>query len=589
MGELVCKVCGYEGQAGQTECPECGAPLYPVERAPGPEAAVPGEVYITSKVPAKKQPSPRGRRLRWAACFLALCLIFQGCGLWLQGQRKGMFPAMGESWYYQYNSNLITPEGYFPLPMASYVQGSGVGGRAVIVDQRAIIYGGRYSDLADAITVYYYDGHTIQETDWSSAYLNADATVLFFVRREGEECVLSRRDLERDRTQELLRDKGWISISAMASDGSAVMYYAGETEAPDELKQWLWSSRSGATLLETPEDGAREYTLKLGREGTNRLTYRFAETGADMIQEVSVRVDWGRRGIQREFSEENMSVLTDRDLTEIIYRDADGIWRYENETGKTREIAGLEGVEKLWALTPYTRGAMLGQSKLTPWVYQGEDNHLYRIGSDLQAEDLTPEGEARRFYIHPEGKELYYTTWQGELVRILRPLERNWEALPPVTLATGGDVEAATDLSVLAGKVSSGGRMSWRIFTEDGEDILLEHAAQNGWAQCLSGGGCWYEGKGHELWFWSRETGEQKVMGPGNSATVAAVGDGAQAILCQISYPDGKTQEDYWLLDNKGNATKLEVREDGIAGVEEQDGSRYGIGGVLSSRYIPIA
>lgn len=583
MGELVCKVCGYEGQAGQTECPECGAPLHPVERAPGPEAAVPGEVYITSKVPAKKQPSPRGRRLRWAACFLALCLIFQGCGLWLQGQRKGMFPAMGESWYYQYNSNLITPEGYFPLPMASYVQGSGVGGRAVIVDQRAIIYGGRYSDLADAITVYYYDGHTIQETDWSSAYLNADATVLFFVRREGEECVLSRRDLERDRTQELLRDKGWISISAMASDGSAVMCYTGVDGGLEE--RWLWSQRAGATPLEAPEDGAREYTLKLGREGRNRLTYRFAETD----EEVSVRVDWGRLGIQREFAKENMSVLTDRDLTEIIYRDADGIWRYENETGKTREIAGLEGVETLWALTPYTRGAMLGQSKLTPWVYQGEDNHLYRIGSDLQAEDLTPEGEARRFYIHPEGKELYYTTWQGELVRILRPLERNWEALPPVTLATGGDVEAATDLSVLAGKVSSGGQMGWRIFTEDGEDILLEHAAQNGWAQCLSGGGCWYEGKGHELWFWSRETGEQKVMGPGNSATVAAVGDGAQAILCQISYPDGKTQEDYWLLDNKGNATKLEVREDGIAGVEEQDGSRYGIGGVLSSRYIPIA
>lgn len=583
MGELVCKVCGYEGQAGQTECPECGAPLYPVERAPGPEAAVPGEVYITSKAPAKKQPSPRGRRLRWAACFLALCLIFQGCGLWLQGQRKGMFPAMGESWYYQYNSNLITPEGYFPLPMASYVQGSGVGGRAVIVDQRAIIYGGRYSDLADAITVYYYDGHTIQETDWSSAYLNADATVMFFVRREGEECVLSRRDLERDRTQELLRDKGWISISAMASDGSAVMCYTGVDGGLEE--RWLWSQRAGATPLEAPEDGAREYTLKLGREGRNRLTYRFAETD----EEVSVRVDWGRLGIQREFAEENMSVLTDRDLTEIIYRDADGSWRYENETGKTREIAGLEGVETLWALTPYTRGAMLGQSKLTPWVYQGEDNHLYRIGSDLQAEDLTPEGEARRFYIHPEGKELYYTTWQGELVRILRPLERNWEALPPVTLATGGDVEAATDLSVLAGKVSSGGQMGWRIFTEDGEDILLEHAAQNGWAQCLSGGGCWYEGKGHELWFWSRETGEQKVMGPGNSATVAAVGDGAQAILCQINYPDGKTQEDYWLLDNKGNATKLEVREDGIAGVEEQDGSRYGIGGVLSSRYIPIA
>lgn len=583
MGELVCKVCGYEGQAGQTECPECGAPLYPVERAPGPEAAVPGEVYITSKVPAKNQPSPRGRRLRWAACFLAFCLLLQGGGLWLQGQRKGMFPAMGESWYYQYNSNLITPEGYFPLPMASYVQGSGVGGRAVIVDQRAIIYGGRYSDLADAITVYYYDGHTIQETDWSSAYLNADATVLFFVRREGEECVLSRRDLERDRTQELLRDKGWISISAMASDGSAVMCYTGVDGGLEE--RWLWSQRAGATPLETPEDGAREYTLKLGREGRNRLTYRFAETD----EEVSVRVDWGRLGIQREFAEENMSVLTDRDLTEIIYRDADGSWRYENETGKTREIAGLEGVETLWALTPYTRGAMLGQSKLTPWVYQGEDNHLYRIGSDLQAEDLTPEGEARRFYIHPEGKELYYTTWQGELVRILRPLERNWEALPPVTLATGGDVEAATDLSVLVGKVSSGGQMGWRIFTEDGEDIPLEHAAQNGWAQCLSGGGCWYEGKGHELWFWSRETGEQKVMGPGNSATVAAVGDGAQAILCQISYPDGKTQEDYWLLDNKGNATKLEVREDGIAGVEEQDGSRYGIGGVLSSRYIPIA
>lgn len=582
MGELVCKVCGYEGQAGQTECPECGAPLYPVERAPGRSAAVLGEVYITSKAPAKNQPSPRGRRLRWAACFLAVCLLLQGGGLWLQGQRKGMFPAMGESWYYQYNSNLITPEGYFPLPMASYVQGSGVGGRAVIVDQRAIIYGGRYSDLADAITVYYYDGHTIQETDWSSAYLNADATVMFFVRREGEECVLSRRDLERDRTQELLRDKGWISISAMASDGSAVMCYTGVDGGLEE--RWLWSQRAGATPLEAPEDGVREYTLKLGREGRNRLTYRFAETD----EEVSVRVDWGRLGIQREFAEENMSVLTDRDLTEIIYRDADGSWRYENETGKTREIAGLEGVETLWALTPYTRGAMLGQSKLTPWVYQGEDNHLYRIGSDLQAEDLTPEGEARRFYIHPEGKELYYTTWQGELVRILRPLERNWEALPPVTLATGGDVEAATDLSVLAGKVSSGGQMGWRIFTEDGEDILLEYAAQNGWAQCLSGGGCWYEGKGHELWFWSRETGEQKVMGPGNSATVAAVGDGAQAILCQISYPDGKTQEDYWLLDNKGNATKLEVREDGIAGVEEQDGSRYGIGGVLSSRYIPF-
>lgn len=592
MEEIFCKVCGYIGGVGETECPECGAPLHPVERTPEPETATPEEVYITKETEKKKRGSTKGRKARWAACFLAACLLLQGAGLWLLGRGDRMFLTAGGDWCLQWNGELVTPEGVFPLPQTAYAQGIGIGRRAVIVDRGAYLYGSAYTDRVDATQVYYYDGHTIQLTDWLSGYLNGDATVLFFTRREGEDYVLSRRELERDRTEELLRSREPLLLDGMATDGSALTCYTWEdSEERSGQNRWLWSRRAGTIPVEAETAEAREYTVKLGRNGDNRLVYRFDEPGPDLIGDAITMVDWGRRGIRTELPD-NGNYITDRDLTQVIYRDPDGVWRYEDETGRTAEIAGLEEVETLDALVPGTRGAWLGQSRLTPWVYEGSDNHLYRIGNDLQATDLTPEGEVERAFIHPEGKELCYSPYSGGVFHIERPLKRNWETRQLSERL--GELTVSVDLSTRAMKtIMIGGQVCTQILIDEGEPVLLEHARQAGWVYCLNGGGCWYEGVGHELWFWSRETGEQKIMGPGNSATVTGVGDGGQALLSLTSYPEGETQTDYWLLDNKGNATRLEVREDGIAGAEDQDGAdwrtmRFGAGGALSSVYIPV-
>lgn len=595
MGELVCKVCGYEGQAGQTECPECGAPLHVVETAPPvAETVLPEgqEVYITQKKKDKKrakQVGPKARFVRWAACFLTLCLVLQGAGLWLLGRGDGMFLQTGENWWVAYNDFLVTPSGLFPLTRTAYPQGLGIGGRAVIVDRGAFLYGGTYADRDVSPTVYYYDGHTIQPTDWENGYLNGDGTVLFFTRREGEDYALYRRDLERDRTEELLRTQTSPILDAMAQDGSAIRCYTLENVGEDvSERRWLWSRRTGTVFEGTEADRERrEYIMKLGRNGDNRLTCRFNEPGPNIMEEVTQVVDWGRRGTETELSDRWRAYITDRNLTQILYRDKEGRWRYEDERGKTGELAGLEKVEGLEPLTPDTRGAWLGMARLTPWIYLGSDGHLYRIDNDLRVTDLTPEGETRQAYIHPEGKELLYVDRTGGLFRVQSPLKRNWEATrlgeKPV-----GELMVSVDLSMRVGSfLNDEGRKEYRVVTAAGTYTALEHASNTGWVHCLNGG-CWYEGKGHELWFWSRETGEQKVMGPGNSATVMTVGDGDQAVLSVTTYPEGKTQVELWLLDNKGNATRLEVREDGIASVADgSDGynwnsAGYGSGGRLS-------
>lgn len=603
MKELVCKVCGYEGQSGQAECPECGAPLHVVETTPAVEETAPAEgqeVYITPKKRRNEKhgahAGAKARFARWAACFLALCLILQGTGLWLLGRGDGMFLKAGESWWIHYNDALVTPSGVFPLSQTAYVQGMGIGDRAVIMAPGAFLYGGTYSDRALSNTVYYYDGHTIQPTDWESGYLNVDGTVLFFIRREGEDYVLYRQDVERDRTEELLRSRERLMLDSMAQDGSAVTCYAWEDrEERGSRKMWRWSRRTGTILegIET-EPERRELVMKLGRDGDNRLTYRFQEPGPNLMEEATFTVDWGRRGIRTELSNRWQAYATDRELTQILYRDKEGRWRYEDETGRSEELTGLEEVEGLEPLTPDTRGAWLGLARLTPWIYRGDNDHLYRIDDDLRVTDLTPKGEVEQTFIHPEGEELFYSTYIDGTFRIRRPLKKNWE----VTRISEQllDLTVAADLSVCAAKVWKEGKLK-AVVIADGEEIPLEQARQsgNGWLHCLNGGGCWYEGKGHGLWFWSRETGEQKVMGPGNGATVISVGDGDRAILSLTAHlnPEGE-EYSFWLLDHQGNAIRLEVREDGIA--DAADGSDgynwssagYGSGGRLSPAAIPL-
>lgn len=602
MRELICKVCGYVGQSGQTECPECGAPLHVVETAQPVAETAPAEgqeVYITQKKENKKrarQTGSKARSVRWAACFLTLCLVLQGAGLWLLGRGDGMFLRTGENWWIFYNDFLVTPSGLFPLTRTAFPQGFGIGGRAVIVDHGAFLYGGTYSDRdVSTTTYYYYDGQTIQPTDWENGYLNGDGTVLFFTRREGEDYALYRRDLERDRTEELLRTQTLPVLDAMAQDGSAIRCYTWEAagEGGDE-RRWLWSRRTGTVFEGTETDmERREYIMKLGRNGDNRLTCRFNEPGPNIMEEVTQVVDWGRRGTETELSDRWRAYITDRDLTQILYRDGEGRWRYEDERGKTGELAGLEKVEGLEALTPDTRGAWLGMARLTPWVYRGSDDHLYRIDDDLRVTDLTPEGEVEHAFIHPEGKELYYATRVDGTFRIQRPLKKNWRAVQ-ISEKPLMDLTVATDLSVCAAKASAEGTVGVVVIV-DGEETALEHASNTGWVHCLNDGCCWYEGKGHELWFWSRETGEQKVMGPGGSTTVIDADDGDQAVLCLTSYSNPVGEErSYWLLDNKGNATRLEVREDGIAGAADgSDGyhwnsAGYGSGGRLSPAAIPL-
>lgn len=591
MKEMRCKVCGYVGQETETDCPECGAPLHAVETAPAApveeEAAPPSrKVYIIQKLWSEK-----GRAVRWAAGFLAVCLLLQGAGLWLLHRGDGgMFLKTGENWHEGWDGGMLTPEGYFPLGQFCYVQSGSIGAAAVIMD-----YSGYLSSAYPAFNaVYYYNGHTIESTDWLTGYLSGDGRTLFFIRQEGEERILYRRDVERSWTQELLRTKEELTLGRMATDGSAVLCYTGTRETDGWMgswKTWLWSRASGVKAVETWEienENEYEYVMWLGRDGTNRVSHHYSLLSSDLVDQGGMKtvVDWGRRGERTELQDVGSGIAVDRDLTQILYRDGEGRWRYEDETGRTGEIIGLEGVENLSALTPNIQGATLGMARLTPWVYEGSDRHLYCIGDDLQAVDLTPEGKVSQAYIHPEGEELYYIAQGGKLFHIQHPL-KGGRMTTPMGDANVAELSVSADLSVCVGKtVGSSGGLGWNVITRQGEYIPLEHAAKNGWVSCVNGG-CWYESEDHALWFWSEATGEQKAMEPWSNAMVISVGDGDQAILRRTS--DRETA-DYWLLDNKGKATKLEVREDGIEGAYDPgstDGYRYGGGRVLNLRTTP--
>lgn len=579
MGEVFCKVCGYQGTVGQSECPECGAPLVKAETpASAPPKAL-AEVDITRKL-REKRPRP----VRRAAVLLALCFVIQSLGLWgLRRLEDRAFLDGGTNWSYLYNGDLVTPFGVWELDDWVIDTGANAGPRRVLRSVASLL-SSQYHPPEDAR--YYYDGETLRRIDWSWGALSGDGKVLFYARQEGEDLVFYRQEGRRGRSRELDRVPGDAAAGMLVTyDGSAAVYAVG-TWMGDGPIFCQWSEKTGVTELDGEEGLSLFY---LGRNGTNRLRVIGPDGG-----EMEFHVEWGESGRESVFPLSG-AFAVDRDLTEVLARSDDDTVIYENQAGERRSV---EGFPAGWYFRPlqgggpgaYTDRNGLVAERLTDWVYQSQDDRLYYLSEDLTVTELTGQWTVKDCVISTDGRTLYCLSKLGELYRLEKAGD-GWSA-DKIAEDWGTDgLTAAQDLSLLDGRdVTLGVKRYAHILldTATGETRTVEHSGI-GWEGCLlNGGGCWYL-DGDALWYWSLETGMAELKltldGLGTDAgageepasenwdfALEVVGDGAQALLVRQPMADeyvvagggtlngGGLSGGYRLLTADGGVERLETR-----------------------------
>ncbi len=608
MAKTLCKVCGYEGSPGEAECPQCGAPLWPIEAgsAETPASELTGEVYITTapkaKPKEKKPASPRRVHLCLAVGFLAVCLLLQGVGLWkLAGQKA---PDWSLVWY----GELITPEGIVPLPDDVEPMGSGgQGPRQLFWSLEDIVYGG-----FNRLGTYYYDGESVRRTEWTSAALSPDNQVLFYVTDlpEGGQ-ALFRRDERTGREEELDRGEQ-LGISASDFSGDALSYVKQTTG--EGVQPLLW--RQGAERPEAPMG----LPIYLGPGGNSYFTYNYSlgdqNFGADESWYwAAVWDDAGTKttGISSAFT-------MDRDVTELLYQDEAGAWRYENAAGEKVRLEGLPQNQTLRrVLQENAYFDPLGMPvHVTDWVYVGGGGTLYCLSKDLTVTNLSGDAAVQNAVMDPEGDQLIYqATEKGEaktaLYRAVDPLSPDRRIVRELA---EDDVKAFTtspDGSAVLAKVRPGGTpgaVAYKFSVEGGpwETVKMTTVDANYFTmdgvQVMNGGGCWYldDGSMHKALHYQSPSGEietkltwtsllSSTMYPAEPGAVTLSGalemdmdlmavSGDQALL-RVSFSkrlvkektmtgadiddwideEGKPDARYWLLDKDGSMEELERLE----------------------------
>lgn len=592
MKQTFCKLCGYVGGVGETDCPDCGAPLFTreavAEETPGQE------VDITLKT----KDHPSHPRLRWAAGFLAACLAVQGAGLWLTQRSKPQEWSYANLWG---GGGLVTPQGVWQAEEDELFAVSDNAG-----PQRVLV-GLNYSDPEKMTRViYYYDGHTLEKTDWEEAGISEDGKTLFYTTGvSGQGQSLKRRDIKTGREEELARAER-LALNLIDSAGTACTYFAGSAETfnTEQAQRFLWQASTGTSReLES-------VVWVLGRGGDNYLiTCDGMLNGGDVNDDSQWyhRVVWGKRGEHTDFKGERY--LVDRDLTELLYRDEEGYWRYENEEGDTAELPDLPRANDLWYLraagTPYNTRP----DGLRGRVYHA-NSRLYYLGEDLTVTDLTGEGTIISDTVfNEETQTLYYCqTDTGKVGGALYRMEDPCSDRRKTTLVVEKNVRAyavSQDGSTLCVSVWEGAPVNaviWKISVDGGPFRPLEHAKSvqsygDRSVLPVNDGGCWYLASNtslrRELWYRApdgTETLKLAYTSPASSTlyddppetvtlpwtpvvtnlSLTTVGDGSQALalverdgdVSAQKYPSAYSMTrdvSYWLLEADGAMRELEV------------------------------
>ncbi len=597
MGKMLCKVCGYAGGPGEAECPQCGAPLWPAEGADAHTPAPTDEVYITTATAAKpkekKPASPRRTHLCLAAGFLAVCLLVQGLGLWKLTARS--LPDWSMVWY----GALITPEGIVPMPDDKEPMGSGGRGPRRLFWGYERVPNGWVNSASDQPRTYYYDGETVQTTDWVTALLSWDNHVLFYVTAlpEGGQ-VLYRRDERTGSVQELDRGE-WLNVSTSDVSGDALVYVK---QTGEDYQVLLW--RQGADHPETPTG----IPMYLGPGGHSYMAYNydlFYDQNVGREETWDWAVAWDETGTKEVVV--GGSFLVDQDVTELLYQDETGAWRYENAAGEQTRLEGLpQTLRRVLRENEYF-DPMGMPVRVTDWIYVGGDGALYYLSKDLTVTNLSGTAAVQNAVVNTEVDQLVYqATEKGEAVTALYRVD---DPLSPdrriVRELAEDDVKAfavSPDGSAILAKVRPGGTPGATVYklSVDGgpwQTVGMDPDADSNYfvidgVQVMNGGGCWYLGKATSLrktlcyqspsgeietkltWtslasstFYPAEPGAINLP-----ASVGVVGvdlmavSGDQALL-RVSADDWIDDDEdepdarYWLLDKDGSMTELERLE----------------------------
>ncbi len=595
MGKMLCKVCGYAGGPGETECPQCGAPLWPAEAGTEPAATLADEVYITTEPEAKpkekKPASPRRAHLCLAAGFLAVCLLVQGLGLWkLTGQKV---PDWSMIWY----GELITPKGIVPLPDdVEPMSSGGHGPRRLFWSLEDFVAGG----IGGQPVTYYYDGESVQTTDWIHAALSWDNQVLFYVSDlpEGGQ-VLYRRDERTGRVQELDRGEQ-LGISNSDVSGDALSY---AKQTGEDVQVLLW--RRGTEGPETPVG----MPMYLGPGGHSYLAYNYSLL---IDQNVGQEATWDWAAVWDDAGTKtvmgNGIFTVDQDVTELLYQDEAGVWCYENAAGKQARLEDLPQNQTLRRVMRenesfYVKGM---PAHVTDWVYAGSDGALYCLSKDLTVTNLSGDAAVQNAVMGAEWDQLVYmATEKGEaktaLYRVEGPLSPDRRIVRELAEDDVKAFAVSPDGSAILAKVRSGsGKIKdgvvyklsvdggpWQTVEMDDASIGSDYFIIDG-VQVMNGGGCWYldgtsmhkalryrspsgETETKLTWtsllsstFYPAEPGAVALPGAMELDVELVVASGDRALLW-VSADDWTdetgTVARYWLLDKDGSMTELERLE----------------------------
>ena len=577
MGGTLCKVCGYRGTEEETACPECGAPLFPAEQAPAP-AQVPVTAGEKKERGQKKTRSAKAMFARRAAWLLLVCLAVQGLGLWSLS-----WPKEKNDWSAVWGTDLITPRGVWRLGGMDYWALAGDRSHPhKLLRSMDWVLSSQFDPDGDRPTLVYYDGHTLTRTDWQAGTISGDGKVLFYIRSQGEDMVLYRQDLDRGPAREVDRARGNAGLGITSAwDGSAAVWLSGPGSDGQRRTLRQWDRKGGGRDLGYQED---ENIYWLGKDGDSALLLRTVPVpgGGDWTSSFYLR--WGEEERKLDTLADEQTPVLNRELTQALYSDGEDRYWYEERGKEPVAVTGLPDGVWLAPLVPQGDGFNVmptySARRLTDWVYYGGDQHLYYLDDALTATDLTPDWKARDYLIDWEGSVLYCSSGEGGFYRMDCPGPgKGWTQLDE---RGGWELNAAPDLSVIGYQTWQDSKMVQELLdTKTGERTVLGRENREGSACWLNAGACWRLDGENKLWFWvpgEKEERQVSLGGEGEQPTLEpygyvlqTVGDGSQAVLClgpgsrHILYgslnggADNEPERQYWLLDNRGNATLLET------------------------------
>lgn len=399
-----CRVCGLASPLGTAECPDCGAPL-PQELPKTPEPTV-APVEEAAPVSEKKEPSPKRRRARWVAGFLAVCLSAElAAVLWPQ---KPTPPGVA-----MVTEGLATPEGVWDYTADGFVcTTSTADGRYFILQQVGEDAASKTNWVWEALSsssvsmsyayypdgdYYLFDGRTLEKTDWATATL-LDSGVVFYTVQDDMGTTLSRRELSTGKVTEIDRTEGEVELTDLlySADGTALAF---RWEADGETPYSLW--RVGdKEPVELDEEG----NLLNVASGSHTCLFWQGETFYVYGDPSGGRKRGDGDGENRGYYlwrdgeilnlPDRMPIQANRDLTEFLQLDYLGNWYYWEVD------AGTEGVK----LDVPAEGYLSSAGLYNEYQWDALTGHFYLSYSN-------------------EGNEVYYLTHRGELCPVTEGLD----------------------------------------------------------------------------------------------------------------------------------------------------------------------